>query len=117
MQGITILNLSDIHTWVWTISHRWAGRTAIEFLDRMLSRHVFTAGSSLVPVETPHVDSERGDTSSGDNAVLRFVPTESLRRECELVLAWLSELPDDNPELASSLRRMTFEQALEVARA
>jgi hypothetical protein len=117
MQGITILNLSDVHTWAWAINHRGAGQAAMERLDRMLIRHVFTTGALLIPIETPCVDRERDDTTSGGGAVFRFVPTESLQRECELVLAWLSDLPDRNPELASSLRRMTFEQALEVARA
>lgn len=115
MQEINILNLSDTHTWIWTIEHRKAGPVVMEWLDRMLIRHVFTTGASLVPIEIPNDAVESRDPETNGCTVFRFAPSELLKRECELVIEWLADVHDREPILAVRAHKMKFEEALEVA--
>jgi hypothetical protein len=105
MQDINILNLSDVHTWIWTIDHRKAGQTEMEWLDRMLIRHVFTNGAALIPVEPAGVRAGARDIETANCTVFRFVPDEHLQRECELVLEWLTHVDEREPTLAERVTK------------
>ena len=48
--------------------------------------------------------------------LVRFVPARRLNRDVETVLDWLAALPEQDPDLTRKIDRVTFEQAVTMAR-
>jgi hypothetical protein len=118
MRAPCIINLENISTLSNWLGKRLPLEAHRDWIDRVLLRHVLSSQDCLQA--SPPTREELSSlhvfraVAAGQSPV-RFVPTERLMKDADLVVDWLAGLDERDPRLSRKLRRVTFDDALTMS--